>query len=54
MQLQRLIDDRGRNGKIIDWLDELTVDCPKKIALNMNDPCGVKSAIAEGAVRHGP
>jgi hypothetical protein len=27
---------RGRDAKVIDWLDELT----KKIALNMNDPCG--------------
>ena len=40
--LQRLIDDRGRNAKVIDWLDELTAECPKKIARNMNDPCGAK------------
>jgi hypothetical protein len=26
------------DGKIIDWLDELTA--PKKSAHNMNDPCG--------------
>jgi hypothetical protein len=30
--LQRLIDDRGRNGHVIDWLDGLTAECPKKIA----------------------
>jgi hypothetical protein len=36
--LSRLIDSRGRNGK----LGELTAECPKKIALNMNDPCGAK------------
>jgi hypothetical protein len=23
-------EDRGRNGKIIDWLDEITADRPKK------------------------
>jgi hypothetical protein len=27
--LSRLIDKRGRDGKIIDWLDETTADCPK-------------------------
>ena|SRR5262245_34354920 len=41
-QVKRLIEERGRNGKIIDWLDELTADCPKKIAHNMNDPCGAR------------
>jgi len=25
-----------------EWLDELTADCPKKQARNMNDPCGAK------------
>ena len=40
--LHRLIEKRGRDGKVIDWLGELTAECPKKIARNMNDPCGVK------------
>jgi hypothetical protein len=40
--LQRLIEKRGRDAKVIDWLDELTADCPKKTARNMNDPCGAK------------
>jgi hypothetical protein len=40
--LSRLIDSRGRNAKVIDWLDELTEGCPKKVARNMNDPCGAK------------
>jgi len=40
--LQRLIDDRGRDGNMIDWLDELTADCSKKLAHNMNDPCGAR------------
>jgi hypothetical protein len=35
-----LIERRGREGKVIDWLDELTADCPKKRASNMNDPFG--------------
>ena len=39
---QSLIDDRGRDAKLIDWLDEITADCPKKIAHNMNDPCGAR------------
>jgi hypothetical protein len=40
--LGRLIEKRGRDAKLIDWLDELTAECPKKIALNMNDPCGAR------------
>ena len=40
--LARLIRQRGRDAKLIDWLDELTVQCPKKIAHNMNDPCGAR------------
>ena len=30
------IEQRGRNAKLIDWLGEVTADCPKKIAHNMN------------------
>ena len=37
-----LISQRGRDAKLIDWLDELTTECPKKIARNMNDPCGAR------------
>ena len=40
--LSRLIEKRGRDAKLIDWLDELTGECPKKIARNMNDPCGAR------------
>ena len=36
--------------KIIDWLAELTAECPKKIAHNINYRCAEVSAIAEGAV----
>ncbi|MFZ1208403.1 MAG: hypothetical protein WAN94_09710, partial [Pseudolabrys sp.] len=37
-----LIEKRGRDAKLTDWLDEITADCPKKVAHNMNDPCGAK------------
>ena len=40
--LSRLIEKRGRDAKLIDWFDELTTECPKKIAHNMNDPCGAR------------
>jgi hypothetical protein len=40
--LARLIRQRGRDGKLVAWLDELTAECPKKTAFNMNDPCGAK------------
>jgi hypothetical protein len=26
-QVQRLINDRGRDGKIVDWLDQITAEC---------------------------
>jgi hypothetical protein len=34
-RVQHLIEERGGNGKLIDWLDEITADCPKKQAHNM-------------------
>jgi len=40
--VQRLINDRGRGGKIVNWLDQITADCPKKSALNWSDRCGAK------------
>jgi hypothetical protein len=40
--LSRLIDKRGRDGKVIDWLGELTADCPTKKARDMNDPCAAR------------
>jgi len=38
--LNRLVENRGRDAKLIDWLDEITASCPKKIARDLNDPCG--------------
>ena len=26
-RVQHLVEERGRNAKLIDWLDEITVDC---------------------------
>jgi hypothetical protein len=34
----RLIEQRGRDAKVIDWLAEITADCPKKRACNMQRP----------------
>jgi hypothetical protein len=28
---------RFLDGKVIDWVNEITADCPKKIERNMND-----------------
>ena len=41
-RVQHLVEERGRNAKLINWLDELTADCPNKQARNMNDPCGAR------------
>ena len=41
-RVQQLVEARGLNAKLIDWLDEITDDCPKKQAHNMNDPCGAR------------
>jgi hypothetical protein len=41
-RVQHLIEERGRNAKLIDWLDQITAECPKKIASNTSDQCGVK------------
>jgi len=41
-RLRRLIDERGRDAKVIDWMDEITADCPKKMTNSMNDQCGAR------------
>jgi hypothetical protein len=40
--LNRLINKRGRDAKIVDWLGEITADCPKKLAHNWSDQCGAR------------
>ena len=37
--LSRLIDERGRDDTIIDWLGALTADCPRKRAASISDQC---------------
>jgi hypothetical protein len=34
-----LIQKRGRDVRILDWLDELTADCPRKRSANISDQC---------------
>ena len=55
--LNGLIERRGRDGKVIDWLDEVAAECPKKIARDMNDPCGARTpdlarALHGRAIKH--
>jgi len=38
--LRRLIERYGINAKLFDWSDEITADCPRKQAKNLNDICG--------------
>ena len=40
--LRRLIEKGGRDAKLVDWLDKLTAECPKKLAHNMSDRCGAR------------
>jgi hypothetical protein len=40
--LAKLIDKRGHDGKIVDWLDAITADCPKKSVQNMSERCGAR------------
>jgi hypothetical protein len=37
-----LIERYGIDAKLFDWSDEITADCPRKIAKNMYDACGAK------------
>jgi len=41
-RVARLIEQHGRDAKIVDWLDEIAADCPKKSAHNMSDQCGAR------------
>jgi hypothetical protein len=37
--VRRLIEQHGPGGKIVDWLDTLTADCPRKIKSSISDRC---------------
>jgi hypothetical protein len=36
---QLLFEQRGQNTTILQWLDELTADCPRKRAASVSDQC---------------
>ena len=38
----RLIEKHRRDAKLVDFLAEITADCPKKQAYSTNDPCAVR------------
>lgn len=37
--VDRLIDRRGTNGKVVDLLADLSADCPRRVANSFNDQC---------------
>jgi hypothetical protein len=41
-RLHRLIERYGIDAKLFDWSDEITADCPRKQAMNLNDICGAR------------
>jgi hypothetical protein len=40
--IARLIEQRGRHGKVVDLLAEVSADCPRRARGRMNDQCGVR------------
>jgi hypothetical protein len=40
--MARLIEQRGRDAKVVDWLREITADCPKKQAGNASGQCAAR------------
>ncbi|MFZ0399507.1 MAG: hypothetical protein WAL03_00295, partial [Pseudolabrys sp.] len=38
-RLNRLIERRDRDAELVDFLDEIAGDCPKRAAVNWNDRC---------------
>jgi hypothetical protein len=38
----RLIERYGIDAKLFDWSDEITADCSRKQAKNLNDQCGAR------------
>ena len=37
-----LIERYGIDAKLFKWSDEITADCPRKQAMNLNDICGAR------------
>jgi hypothetical protein len=42
---------RGRGVRILDWLDELTADCPRKQSASISDQCHARPAPQSGHQR---
>jgi hypothetical protein len=40
--LHRVLDVLCLDAKLFDWSDEITADCPRKQARNLNDRCGAR------------
>jgi hypothetical protein len=38
----RVIEQRGHDAKVVDFLAEIAADCPKKQAGNMGDQCAAR------------
>jgi hypothetical protein len=41
-RLAVLIAKYGRDEKLFTWMDELTAECPRKRASDVNDQCGAR------------
>ena len=41
-RVDRLIERYGIDAKLFDWSDEITANCPRKIAKNLYDACGAR------------
>jgi hypothetical protein len=41
-RVDRLILRYGIDAKLFTWSDEITADCPRKVARNEHDPCGAR------------
>jgi hypothetical protein len=41
-RVDRLIVRYGIDAKLFDWSDEITADCPRKMARNEHDSCGAR------------
>jgi hypothetical protein len=52
--LRRLLTTRGRDAKVIDWLAEITADCPKKLSHNIRQVHGQATRSAKSGMAHLP
>jgi hypothetical protein len=50
-RVERLIIRYGIDAKLFDWSDEITADCPRRQARNLNDQCGARCPDLSKVVR---